>query len=63
VDCLKTLFPDNNFLFLFDHGQGHSKKRVGSLQAACVNLHFGGSQPAMRDTEITEGCLRPVKQC
>jgi len=59
VDCLKILFPDYDFLFLFDHSQGHQKKRVGSLQAAHVNLQYGGSQPLMRDTEITEGCLGP----
>jgi len=57
VDCLKILFPDYDFLFLFDHSQGHNKKRVGSLQASRVNLNFGGSQPVMRDTEITKGCL------
>jgi len=44
---------------LFDHSQGHSKKHIGSLQASCVNLNFGGNQPVMRDTEITEGCLGP----
>jgi len=45
VDCLKILFPDYNFLVLFDHSQGHSKKHIRSLQAAHVNLNFGGSQP------------------
>ena len=59
VDCLKVLYPDYDFLFLFDHSQGHSKKRVGALQASRVNLKFGGGQPLMRDTEITEGCLGP----
>jgi len=59
VDCLKVLYPDYDFLFLFDHSQGHSKKRVGTLQASHVNLKFGGGQPLMRDTEITEGCLGP----
>jgi len=57
VDCLKILFPDYNFLFLFGHSQGHQQKCIGSLQAAHVSLQFGSSQPLMRDTEITEGCL------
>ena len=59
VDCLKILFPDYDFVFLFDHSQGHSKKRLGSLQASCVNLKFGGGQPHLRDTKITAGCLGP----
>jgi len=59
VDCLKYLFPDYNFVFLFDHSQGHSKKQVGSLQASCVNSQFGRAQPQMRETKITEGCLGP----
>jgi len=59
VDCLKILYPGYDFLFLFDHSQGHSKKRVGVLQASSANLKFGGEQPLMRDTVITEGCLGP----
>jgi len=59
VDCLKILFPDFDFLFLFDHSQGHSKKRIGSLQASHLNLKFGGAQHNLRDTEITAGCLGP----
>jgi len=50
-DCvvyLKVLFPDYNFLVLFDHSQGHSKTCVGSLQASHVSLHLGGQQPQMR---------------
>jgi len=57
VDCLRVLFPEHDFVFLFDHSQGHSKKRTGALQASAVNLKFGGEQPIMRDSEITEGCL------
>jgi len=59
VDCLKVLFPDYDFLFLFDHSQGHTKKQVGSLQASHINLQFGGAQPHLWDTTITAGCLGP----
>jgi len=57
VDCLKILYPGHEFVFLFDHSQGHSKKRVGALQSMNVNLMFGGEQPIMRDSQITQGCL------
>jgi hypothetical protein len=52
VDCLKVLHPEIEFVFLFDHSQGHSRKRTDGLDAAAMNLKFGGSQPRMRDTTI-----------
>jgi len=58
----KILFPHYDFIFLFDHSQGHSMKQVGSLQASCVSLKFGGRQPHLQDTKITAGCLRPFPQ-
>jgi len=57
VDCLKIMYPGYEFVFLFDHSQGHVKKRTGALQATRVSLYFGGEQPIMRDSEIVEGCL------
>ncbi|KAI2496123.1 hypothetical protein MHU86_18400 [Fragilaria crotonensis] len=33
VDCLQVLYPDFDFVFLFDHSQGHGKKRDGALSA------------------------------
>jgi len=59
VDCLRVCFPEYDFVFLFDHSQGHTKKCMGALQASTVGLQFGGEQPIMHDSEITEGCLGP----
>jgi len=35
VDCLKViLYPDYDIVFLFDHSQGHNKKRQGTLDVS-----------------------------
>lgn len=52
VDCLLVLYPEFEFVFLFDHSQGHARKRNGALNALHMSKHFGGSQPLMRDTTI-----------
>ena len=52
VDCLLVLYPEFKFVFLFDHSQGHARKRNGALNALHMSKNFGGSQPLMRDTTI-----------
>jgi hypothetical protein len=61
VDCLKTLYPTINFIFLFDHSSGHTKKRIGGLDASTMNNGFGEAQPSMRGTiiEAEDGCFGP----
>ncbi|KAG7352840.1 hypothetical protein IV203_008888 [Nitzschia inconspicua] len=44
VDCLKVLYPHHEFVFLFDHSQGHNRKRKGALDANNMNVNFGGKQ-------------------
>ena len=45
VDCLNVLCPEFDYLFLFDHSQGHARKRDGALDANKMSNNFGGSQP------------------
>lgn len=52
VDCLKSLFPDFDFLFLFHHSQGLTRKKEGALGASKMNKTFGGTQPLMRNSKI-----------
>jgi hypothetical protein len=61
VDCLLVLYPDFDFVFLFDHSQGHGRKRDGALNAMHMSRTYGGAQPIMRDSIITktEGFLGP----
>ena len=54
VDCLQVLYPSFDFVFLYDHSQGHSRKRNGALSALQMSRSYGGAQPIMRDTTILE---------
>jgi hypothetical protein len=61
VDCLQVLYPEFQFVFLFDHSQGHARKRDGALTALSMSKGYGGAQAKMRDTIILqdEGYLGP----
>ena len=58
---MKVLYPEFEFVFLFDHSQGHARKRNGALDAKQTSKKFGGAQPPMRETTIVsaEGVLGP----
>ena len=39
VDCLNVLRPQFDYLFLFDHSQGHARKKNGlSMQTKCRRI-------------------------
>jgi len=59
ADCLRVLYPDFEFLVLFDHSAGHDRKREGALDAKAMSKSYGGAQPSMRETTIETfaGCL------
>jgi hypothetical protein len=65
VDCLEVLYPEYKIVFLFDHSQGHARKRNGALNAMQMSRTYGGAQPIMRDTTImnAEGFLGPHLPC
>jgi hypothetical protein len=51
VDRLMVLYPEYEFVLLFDHSQGHARKRHGALNAQQMSRNYGGTQPIMsRDT-------------
>jgi hypothetical protein len=52
VDCLLVLYPEFEFVFLFNHSQGHARERNGTLNALHMSKQFGGLQLLMRDTTI-----------
>lgn len=54
VDCLKVIYPQFDFVFMFDHSQGHAKKLTGGLDAYSMNRGYGGAQPLMRESQIKE---------
>ena len=61
VDCLQVLYPKFDLVFLFDHSQGHARRRDNALSAQHMSKSYGGAQPMMRETTILaeEGFLGP----
>lgn len=61
IDCLKVLYPQYDFLFLFDHSCGHDRGQTDGLNAKRMAVSFGGKQQRMHATtiEADEGYLGP----
>jgi hypothetical protein len=61
IDCLKVLRPQFEFVFMFDHSQGHARKKDGALDAHSMSRSFGGVQPKMHSSTISGNCLGPFE--
>jgi hypothetical protein len=60
IDVVKTLHPEFDFVFLFDHSCGHDRQRPDGLSVPKANKTFGGTQPKMRKSKMeTEEFLGP----
>jgi hypothetical protein len=44
IDVVKVLWPNFDFLFLFDHSCGHDRCRPNGLNNKSLNKGFGGAQ-------------------
>ena len=54
VDCIQVLYPNFDVVFLFDHSQGHARKRNGALNSLHMSKRLGGTQAIIRDTTILQ---------
>ena len=55
VDCLKAINNEKyDYLFLFDHSNGHDRLRPDGLSEKKILKYFGGKQPVMRNTKIED---------
>jgi hypothetical protein len=54
VDCLKELYPNFDFILLFDHSNGHDRMKPDGLNDRRVSKNFGGKQPKMRSSVLTD---------
>ena len=52
VDILQYMYPDFDFIFLFDHSNGHDRMQPNGLNINKIGIRFGGKQPHMRHTLI-----------
>jgi hypothetical protein len=64
ADCLKVLYPEYDYVILFDHSSGHDRKRDGALDATTMNYGFGGAQQETRDSKIeaVDGYVGPLQR-
>jgi hypothetical protein len=44
-----VLYPEFEFVLLFDHNQGHACKRHGALNALQMSQNYGETQPHERN--------------
>ena len=52
VDVVKTLYPQYDFLFLFDHSCGQDKQREDGLNVNVMSKLYGGKQRILRTSKI-----------
>jgi len=60
VDCLIVLFPNVDFVFLFDQSSGHGKHQKDGLSANLMNRGWGGAGPIMHSTQIEPRVLARI---
>ena len=53
IDVLNHTHPHFEFLFLFDHSNGHDRLRPEGLSTTKISMKHGGQQPIMRDSILT----------
>ena len=59
VDVLKVLFPDFDFIILFDHSNGHDRLQTDGLSITKINVGYGGTQPKMKPSQVPTSCFGP----
>ena len=59
IDVLQHLFPEFNYIFLFDQNNGHNILKPNGLSLNKINLRYSGTQPKMRLSTTTADLLGP----
>ena len=54
VDVLKYLYPQYDFLLLFDHSCSHDKQREDGLNVENTSKSYGGKQSTLQPSLIKE---------
>ena len=54
IDCMKCLYPEYDYVFLFDHSNGHDRLQPNGLSINKIRKNFGGKQSKMRKSKLTE---------
>jgi hypothetical protein len=54
VDCLHCVYPQFDYYFIFNHSNGQDGLRPDGLNMNKIHKNFGGTQPLMRDTVVSQ---------
>ena len=54
IDILQHQFPEFDFVFLFDHSNGHDRLQPIGLNLNKISIRFGGKQPIMRESKLND---------
>ena len=57
VDVLIVLYPQYDYLLMFDHSNGHDRMQPDGLNANNINKLYGGKQPKMHDRLLTNDVI------
>jgi hypothetical protein len=60
VSVLEYLYPDHQFLFLYDWSSGHAKYPEGAPNAKNMGVNHGGKQPLFRHAHILQDFEYPA---
>ena len=52
IDVLKITHPEFDFVYLFDHSNGHNRMQPNGLNMNKINVRFAGKQPKMRSSKL-----------
>jgi hypothetical protein len=54
---MDSCFPNHDLEFHVDNSSGHTKKRKDGLNVNVMNFGWGGKQPYMRPSQLTDGSI------
>ena len=52
IDVLQVLYPQFEFVILFDHSNGHDRLQPNGLSTTKIGIRYGGKQPKMRSSKL-----------
>ena len=58
-DILSHIYPNYDFIFLFDHSNGHNCLQPNGPSVNCMSIRHGGKQPVMRKSNMNTQLLGP----
>ena len=59
IQVLNHLYPQFEYVFLFDHSNGHDRMKPNGLNINKIRICHGGKQPCMRNSTLSQNKFGP----